>query len=80
MIKHIQSNVDSELERWVVRNSAGPLQSAYAGVSTNSHTITSCCHVSQHVSTLAMRGITDALHFLLMQIWAYCQRYIAQMA
>ncbi len=37
MIKHIQSNVDSELERWVVRHSAGALQSAYAEVSTNSH-------------------------------------------
>ena len=37
MLKHIQSNVDSELERWVVRHSAGALQSAYADVSANTY-------------------------------------------
>ena len=32
MLRHIQSDVDSELERWVVRHCAGALHSAYAEV------------------------------------------------
>ena len=37
MMKHLQSNVDSELERWIVRHCAGALQSAYAEVRINGH-------------------------------------------
>lgn len=36
MLKHLQSNVDSELERWVVRHCAGTLHSAYAEVRISS--------------------------------------------
>jgi len=32
MLRHIESNVDSELDKWTVRHSAGSLQSAYGQV------------------------------------------------
>ena len=32
MLRHIESNVDSELDKWTVRHCAGSLQSAYAQV------------------------------------------------
>ena len=45
MLKHLQSNVDSELERWIIRHCAGPLRSAYAEVRMGSHgTVASALH------------------------------------
>ena len=49
MLKHLQSNVDSELERWVVRHCAGTLRSAYREVRLSSQgTATSTLHCTMH--------------------------------
>lgn len=32
MLRHIESNVDAELDKWTVRHAAGSLHSAYAEV------------------------------------------------